>query len=508
MQWQDRSRVETQLRTFALHGGLTLAMAAGIAAGCSGADTSGASESVESESDPLTATISGTVTDSVGRPLSGVVVALNGAEQARVTTGITGTFSFPINVPGARASFSIQPTRGGCTFNPSAVNLNGITGNRTDNFTGTGAACVGVAQATAVDPGPRGGPRGAGTPVGHDAQSDDPAAQAAVAALVSPACPAALLLASRPSFASRRSTPSPERFPAKTASASGRPSTAMAARCAMRSPAARQQPRPEQPAEPHPQPADRARDLDGATTPFPRSSRRRSRARGAVRRIATEPTAAFMGSSPSPAAATRWVATRRSRISRRQLAANNVSFRIPTPTFGSGLVENITDAALQANLAASSEHALLGIAGVSQTTGNDGTVTRFGWKAQNKSLLIFAGEAYNVEQGVSNEISRTSAEAARVTSPVASTSTPRRKTTPIRTAIGGTSSDMHSDVVNFVSRCVSASRRPRSRARSPIGSTTITAAEIATGQSEFTAIGCANCHSPTLTIRSLPSIRR
>src|SRR5438132_1664033 len=37
-------------------------------------------------------------------------------------------------------------------------------------------------------------------------------------------------------------------------------------------------------------------------------------------------------------------------------------------------------------------------------TGNDGTITRFGWKAQNKSLLIFAGEAYNVEQGVTNEL--------------------------------------------------------------------------------------------------------
>ena len=36
-------------------------------------------------------------------------------------------------------------------------------------------------------------------------------------------------------------------------------------------------------------------------------------------------------------------------------------------------------------------------------SGNDGTITRFGWKAQNKSLMVFAGEAYNVEQGVSNE---------------------------------------------------------------------------------------------------------
>jgi len=31
-------------------------------------------------------------------------------------------------------------------------------------------------------------------------------------------------------------------------------------------------------------------------------------------------------------------------------------------------------------------------------------MTRFGWKAQNKSLTIFAGEAYNVEMGVTNEV--------------------------------------------------------------------------------------------------------
>ncbi len=35
---------------------------------------------------------------------------------------------------------------------------------------------------------------------------------------------------------------------------------------------------------------------------------------------------------------------------------------------------------------------------------NDGSVTRFGWKAQNKSLLMFAGEAYNVEMGISNQL--------------------------------------------------------------------------------------------------------
>jgi CxxC motif-containing protein (DUF1111 family) len=45
-----------------------------------------------------------------------------------------------------------------------------------------------------------------------------------------------------------------------------------------------------------------------------------------------------------------------------------------------------------------------GITGHENRNGNDGTLTRFGWKAQNKSLPIFSGEAYNVEMGISNNL--------------------------------------------------------------------------------------------------------
>ncbi len=85
-----------------------------------------------------------------------------------------------------------------------------------------------------------------------------------------------------------------------------------------------------------------------------------------------------------------------------QLAASNVIFRIPTPTFGLGLVEATPDSTLLANLAANRQiKSQLGISGALNSSGNDGTVTRFGWKAQNKSLMVFSGESYNVEQGVS-----------------------------------------------------------------------------------------------------------
>jgi len=91
----------------------------------------------------------------------------------------------------------------------------------------------------------------------------------------------------------------------------------------------------------------------------------------------------------------------------------NIIFRIPTPVFGAGLIEGISDSAIlanmQANASAKSELGIHGhvnahLSGNVNLSANDGTITRFGWKAQNKSLLMFAGEAYNVEMGISNQL--------------------------------------------------------------------------------------------------------
>lgn len=83
---------------------------------------------------------------------------------------------------------------------------------------------------------------------------------------------------------------------------------------------------------------------------------------------------------------------------------SSLSFRIPTPTFGLGLIEAIQERTLRANLVAEQarKHSL-GITGKFNTNGNDGTITRFGWKAQN-TLGMFSGEAYNVEVGVTNDL--------------------------------------------------------------------------------------------------------
>src|SRR5205823_4756966 len=127
-----------------------------------------------------------------------------------------------------------------------------------------------------------------------------------------------------------------------------------------------------------------------------------------------------------------------------ELAKNNVVFRIPTPLFGLGLVEDVPDNNL---VAAQNQNKklmdTLGIvAGKFNHSGNDGTITRFGWKAQNKSLLIFAGEAYSVEQGVTNELfpnKRDDTLACQVKK------TPEDATN----LLSGSASDVSSDTVNF-----------------------------------------------------------
>jgi CxxC motif-containing protein (DUF1111 family) len=86
--------------------------------------------------------------------------------------------------------------------------------------------------------------------------------------------------------------------------------------------------------------------------------------------------------------------------------------------FGAGHIEQITDRDLIANQAANqSRKRDLGVrgrpnfvspgnrvTGMPNRNGNDGTIARFGWKGQNVSLLLFSGEAYNVEMGITSEL--------------------------------------------------------------------------------------------------------
>ena len=171
-----------------------------------------------------------------------------------------------------------------------------------------------------------------------------------------------------------------------------------------------------------------------------------------------------------------------------QLANNNIVFRIPTPLYGLGLVENVSEQTLNNVLASNAPlKAQLGIRGHFNVNGNDGTITRFGWKAQNKSLLMFAGEAYNVETGATNDLFPNERE----TDPNCQFNHQHPEDTTDLSGInnsGSPASDYSSDIVNFAAFSrLSAAPQPAS----PTNDSTH-------GKAVFNSIGCQLCHTPTL----------
>jgi CxxC motif-containing protein (DUF1111 family) len=206
------------------------------------------------------------------------------------------------------------------------------------------------------------------------------------------------------------------------------------------------------------------------------------------------------------------------------VANNNVVFRIPTPTFGLGLVESTPDSALAASLAANgAQKRALGISGRFNHNGNDGTIARFGWKAQNKSLLLFAGEAYNVEIGVTNDIFPNERE----TNPTCqfNHTHPESPTPLVSEGTPSPSASFQSDIALFAAfmrllapptpasatataAAASASSTQVASASSVLPaasgttstaatSTTATTSTIDRGRQVFANIGCSACHTPT-----------
>ena len=186
----------------------------------------------------------------------------------------------------------------------------------------------------------------------------------------------------------------------------------------------------------------------------------------------------------------------------REIDNRNIIFRIPTPLFGAGLIEQIQDATILANQAAnSSQKRDLGIrgrpnisvsgraiSGVTNRNGNDGTITRFGWKAQNVSLLLFSGEAYNVEMGITSELFQNERE--------------QDPACQFATVPNDTQDFANADPVKLTSSPIAiqnfANFQRFLAPPTPSSDTPGGATSIARGKSQFVSVGCALCHTPTL----------
>ena len=175
----------------------------------------------------------------------------------------------------------------------------------------------------------------------------------------------------------------------------------------------------------------------------------------------------------------------------------NIIFRIPTPLFGAGLIEAIPDSAILANMQSNaSQKSALGISGHANAhlsgnvnlSANDGTITRFGWKAQNKSLLMFAGEAYNVEMGVTNQLFPQERDE---TPGCLFNATPEDTVnfTPTPSTTGNSNTAVLSDIEAFAD-FMRMLAPPTPAPATPSSEN---------GRATFAKVGCVHCHTPSLT---------
>ena len=172
-----------------------------------------------------------------------------------------------------------------------------------------------------------------------------------------------------------------------------------------------------------------------------------------------------------------------------QVRNNNIAFRIPTPTFGTGLIEQISDTTILNNLSSNSTtKSNLGISGRPNRNGNDGRISRFGWKAQNQSLLLFSGEAYNVEMGITNEGFQQERD---------ETASCQFATVPNDVNVSVRQVSAISNFANFQRFLAPPTPSPDT----PGGSSS-----IGRGRQRFSDVGCQHCHTPSLLTSAISTV--
>lgn len=424
-------------------------------------------------------TISGAVTDSRGGALPGIAIQVSGSGQALSVTGPNGSYVVGASNCDVRAgSWDVLPRSAGCTFVPPVAHLTHLENPTVVNFTAHGEACAG--RVLPIDPGPRAGSPGAGGPPRHGAGrwAEDRAAGACIRGLAAP-----MRLLCEQAFARFQEVDSVSgTIPGEEGVGLG--PTFNGNSCAMchAQPAILgSSPAPFSPQRPSPNPQVALATLDGAHNDVPSFIMANGPIRAVRFRDDGEVYDLFSIAGRKDAAG---CAQEQPNFAA-EAAAQNLSFRIPLALFGLGLVETVSDATLRANLETSRSTAL-GIHGTLNRLSDGGTIGRFGWKAQNRSLLLCSAEAYAIEIGVTNDLFP---EERHVASGCTLHGSPEDANDPART---GSLSETSTDIENFAF-AIRLSAPPEPSV--PDG---IAPESVAAGHVEFMKIGCGNCHTPRL----------
>ena len=164
--------------------------------------------------------------------------------------------------------------------------------------------------------------------------------------------------------------------------------------------------------------------------------------------------------------------------------ANVVAHRQSTPLFGLGLIEAIPDATIQRRVRTKPIDGILGRAAiVTDVATGKSMVGRFGWKAQQATLLAFAGDAYLNEIGITNRLFPTENAPNGNATLLKKFDTVKDPEDTVETSTGKQGIDRLADFMRLLS--------PPSAL--PMNASTTFGAKI------FLDVGCANCHTPMMT---------
>src|SRR5215217_1644762 len=173
------------------------------------------------------------------------------------------------------------------------------------------------------------------------------------------------------------------------------------------------------------------------------------------------------------------------------------AFRVTLSTLGDGYVEALANQTLQDNVAAEplAQRGTLSQVPVTEAN-NTLRIGRFGWKAQQASLLSFSGDAYLNEMGITSPFdgfggrSSSAADAGTHENPASTAEGVINVTFPSAFDPVPDPEDDGDDVLAFAD-FMAATRAPRRQQPIPAAATR--------GDPLFTQIGCAVCHTRTFT---------
>jgi len=173
------------------------------------------------------------------------------------------------------------------------------------------------------------------------------------------------------------------------------------------------------------------------------------------------------------------------------------AFRVTTSTLGDGFVECVANSTLENNVAAQPAAQRGTLTNVPVVEANN-TLRhgRFGWKAQQASLLSFAGDAYLNEMGITNKFdgfggrSSSAADAGTHENPASTADGVIDVTFPSPFDPVADPEDDGGDVLAFAD-FMAATRAPGRQNPIPAAATR--------GDSLFNSVGCAVCHTRTFT---------